>query len=80
MVRLIGQLRQTTPVVFPGARGDIMFARGQGVHAAVATSFPEHFSSTGKFELKPDEMVFREAPSTLLNAAGEKVEEWDFVA
>ncbi len=49
----------------------------QGAHAAVATSFPEHFSAAGKFQLKPDEMVFREAPSTLLNAAGEKVVEWD---
>jgi len=49
----------------------------QGAHAAVATSFPEHFSGAGKFQLKPDEMVFREAPSTLLNAAGEKVTEWD---
>ena len=30
-----------------------------------------------QFQLKPDEMVFREAPSTLLNAAGEKITEWD---
>lgn len=49
----------------------------QGGTAAPLQHFPEHFNDAGKFELKPDEMVFRESPSTLIDASGDPISDWD---
>lgn len=45
--------------------------------SATIRTFPEFLDANGKFTLKPDELVFREASSTLIGADGEEVEAWD---
>jgi endonuclease YncB( thermonuclease family) len=49
----------------------------QGGNAADLQEFITHFSSAGKFTLDPDEMVFRESSSTLVDANGNEILDWD---
>jgi endonuclease YncB( thermonuclease family) len=45
--------------------------------SATPHGFPEFLDAASKFGLRPDEMVFREASSTLVGANGNLVTEWD---
>jgi hypothetical protein len=48
----------------------------QGSNAAQIRSLDEFFDSKGKFTLEPQELVFREKPSTLVDANGKKITTW----
>ena len=47
-----------------------------GVHAATERQLGDFLDSSGKFSLGPQDMVFKEKPSTLLDANGKKVASW----
>lgn len=47
-----------------------------GVHSATQRNLHEFLDAAGNFSLRPEEMVFKEKPCTLVDARGRKITSW----
>ena len=65
---------------FLASRPDALFLTkdflANGVHSATQRFLHEFLDAAGNFSLRPEEMVFREKPSTLVDANGKRIISW----
>ncbi len=65
---------------FLASRPDPLFLTkdflANGVHSATQRQLDEFLDAEGNFALRPEEMVFREKPSTLVDASGRRITSW----